>query len=668
MHWAVMCHTVVLENLPSDKQQEEPKRLGMVHAGSPVLAGLLPPINVETSSGVWMQWVPHLVHPAILAGIEIFDTSDDNWSVGWSAISSETGEEQLSRTNAQMQRDDAKTAKSARASEKASMKASQRAEKTEKHQRKLRKYDEQLSTLKQEMDAAVAVEDYLGAKEVKNKLEAIQSKRAVYNEKFVAWQAKDNGRADKKRERRAQRQAMKQEEQQAQQEMLRAQEVKRTRLLEERRAKMAELQAQKKAAVEAMDFDRAAELKKQEDVLSATPLDTAPAPTASQCDQQTIPVSTVAQAEAVLSPVELGAAPPPAPPSAAPPPAAPPAPPPRPREASTQRGLPGAPPAPLPPPPPPPPPPPQSTTSSPSPKTSGGGGGHGGRADLLTAIQNGGIGMLKKAGSDAGLDAPRPRVVSGAPEQSTSTTTAATTPRVAAGDGSATVSEYGPPWNKKCPAGLDMFGEMAWKKKQKEAKAAYEALGASSNAAITTAAPTLTTQAEAKYSSRPTMAAQPPPMPPPPPPSSPGRSISAGSRGASSRVGNGGGRSDLLSAIRSSSVKSLRSASASTSSSSTDSSVDRGGASATGPDLDKHVANNKTEIAPQAISFLQQLQQRQSQKNAASPQSELEDTDDDISSDGGGWSDDDGDDEQVEDALAAARLAQKGRVAALGAK
>ena len=66
----------------------------------------------------------------------------------------------------------------------------------------------------------------------------------------------------------------------AQQEMLRVQEGG-TRLLEERRAKMAELQARKRLLWK-HDFDRAAEIKKQEEVLSATPLDTASARTTSQ--------------------------------------------------------------------------------------------------------------------------------------------------------------------------------------------------------------------------------------------------------------------------------------------------------------------------------------------------------------------------------------------------
>ena len=40
---------------------------------------------------------------------------------------------------------------------------------------------------------------------------------------------------------------------------------------------------------------------------------------------------------------------------------------------------------------------------------------------------------------------------------------------------SASESEYGPPFNKKPPAGMDMFAEFAWKKRQKEAKAAFAA-------------------------------------------------------------------------------------------------------------------------------------------------------------------------------------------------
>ena len=107
-----------------------------------------------------------------------------------------------------------------------------------------------------------------------------------------------------------------------------------------------------------------------------------------------------------------------------------------------------------------------------------------------------------------------------------------------------------------------------------------------------------------------------------------------------------------------------------------DNSIDRvspSGASAIGPDLrDQQATNNRAAIAPQAISFLQQLQQRQSHKTAASPQPELEDTDDDTTSDDGGWTDeddeDDVDDEKAEDALAAARLAQQARATALGAK
>ena len=37
----------------------------------------------------------------------------------------------------------------------------------------------------------------------------------------------------------------------------------------------------------------------------------------------------------------------------------------------------------------------------------------------------------------------------------------------------AVAGEYGPPWNKKAPAGMDMFAEIAWKKRQKDAKAAW---------------------------------------------------------------------------------------------------------------------------------------------------------------------------------------------------
>ena len=53
-------------------------------------------------------------------------------------------------------------------------------------------------------------------------------------------------------------------------------------------------------------------------------------------------------------------------------------------------------------------------------------------------------------------------------------------PGAAAGGGAAAVvaplgdEQYGPPWNKLPPPGVagDMFKEMAWKKRQKELKAA----------------------------------------------------------------------------------------------------------------------------------------------------------------------------------------------------
>ena len=53
-----------------------------------------------------------------------------------------------------------------------------------------------------------------------------------------------------------------------------------------------------------------------------------------------------------------------------------------------------------------------------------------------------------------------------------------------AGGGS---SQYGPPWNKKPPPGLGMFEQIAWKKRQKEAKAAAQ--GGGSDGGGGTAAP-----------------------------------------------------------------------------------------------------------------------------------------------------------------------------------
>lgn len=673
MFWSVESQTVVFEQLPSEKQQKEPTRLGLIDAGTATLAALLPPIGVVAASGLLVQWIAHLVHPALLldAGKKAGDASDEDWLVGWSSISTEKGEVQLKRVKTAIEE---KEAQDARATEK----ARQRAEKTERARRKLQKYDAQLKSLHKQIDKAVAVEDYSRAKEIQGELTATQSKREAYNEKFVAWRAKDASRANDKRERRAQRQAMKREEEKEKQEKLRAVESERARLLKEREAKKAELQAEKKAAVAAMEFDRAAEIKKLEDALSATPLgeptttlELTPAVATSQCVQpmptlvsSTVsPVSTASEASALKSGV-LPAPPPPqaqlpsppqtdtrGPSGAAPPP-----------PVASGRGPPAGPP-----PPPPPPPPPQGPNVS-SPKSSGGGGG--GRADLLVAIHNGGIGMLKKTKTK---DLSRPRAVAAGATLSSSPSTATGASSVVAGKDADT--QYGPPWNKKCPPGLDMFGEMAWKQKQKAAQDAHMM----DTAAGTTSSPPQAQQKSQAHTmgvspapvAVPAAAAPPPPPPPTPPapppipsPSSGGDSATADKQGGRDSATDGSSRGDLMSAIRSSSVKSLRSVSASTSSSSLDSSVERGSPSAAGPYPDSQRRGSNVQIAPQALNFLHQLQQRQSQKATALQESESENSDDDTSSDDGGWSDG----QEAEDAVAAARMAQSKRAAALGVK
>jgi hypothetical protein len=73
-----------------------------------------------------------------------------------------------------------------------------RTEKMEKAQRKLRKYDGQIERLYAHIHAAVAVEHHSDAKDLQAKLSSIQSKREVFNAKFVAWQAKNVTCADKK--------------------------------------------------------------------------------------------------------------------------------------------------------------------------------------------------------------------------------------------------------------------------------------------------------------------------------------------------------------------------------------------------------------------------------------------------------------------------------------
>jgi hypothetical protein len=104
-----------------------------------------------------------------------------------------------------------------------------------------------------------------------------------------------------------------------------------------------------------------------------------------------------------------------------------------------------------PPPPPPPPPlqfggsssPPALGSPSSSPKVAGG------RGDLLAAIHNGGIGMLKKT---AVTESSVVQAVDPAPPHESQ--------EVSAGRPKPRESQYGPPWDKKPPAGLDIIGEM----------------------------------------------------------------------------------------------------------------------------------------------------------------------------------------------------------------
>jgi hypothetical protein len=70
-----------------------------------------------------------------------------------------------------------------------------------------------------------------------------------------------------------------------------------------------------------------------------------------------------------------------------------------------------------------------------------------------------------------------------APAAASGPTGAAATATAGGGDG-----EYGPPWNKKPPPGLDMFGEIAWKKRQKEAKQRAESEDSEPNPASNPAA------------------------------------------------------------------------------------------------------------------------------------------------------------------------------------
>ncbi len=102
------------------------------------------------------------------------------------------------------------------------------------------------------------------------------------------------------------------------------------------------------------------------------------------------------------------------------------------------------PPPPGPPPPPPAPPPKLGGAASSSPEDASGSG----RGDLLAAIQNGGIGMLKKADSTEStvVQIGRPK-----PHESQEISARRPKPRQ---------SQYGPPWDKKPPAGLDIIGEM----------------------------------------------------------------------------------------------------------------------------------------------------------------------------------------------------------------
>eukprot|EP01046_Picozoa_sp_COSAG06_P047571 COSAG06_NODE_6948_length_2703_cov_1.789939_2_plen_406_part_00 len=102
------------------------------------------------------------------------------------------------------------------------------------------------------------------------------------------------------------------------------------------------------------------------------------------------------------------------------------------------------------PPPPPPPPPPPTADPSAAPKANAAGGG---RGDLLAAIENGGLGMLKKTSATAASSTTKSadRAAAHTETQKQQDQSQSQSQRSA---------EYGPPWNKKPPAGLDMFEEM----------------------------------------------------------------------------------------------------------------------------------------------------------------------------------------------------------------